>query len=201
MEFSKEIKYVVGVDEVGRGPVAGPVSVGAFCIRLDKKRVVPEDLKNSKALSEKRREEWFKKFEEGRKEELVDFVVASVESETIDDRGIMFSLNHALKKAIRKLSVPPEQTFVYLDGGLHAPEEFINQETVIKGDEKHNVIAAASVVAKVVRDRRMKKAGEEYPIYGFELHKGYGTGAHMTAIKEYGPCPIHRRSFLKNILK
>lgn len=195
----KGFKYIVGIDEVGRGPVAGPVSVGAFCITEKSTEVVPEDLKNSKALSEKRREEWFTKFDDGRKQGLVDFVVASVESETIDERGIVFSLNHALKRAITKLSLDPKETYVYLDGGLKAPEEFTNQETIIKGDEKNNAIAAASIVAKVIRDRRMKKEGEKYPIYSFESNKGYGSVAHMTAIKEHGFCPIHRRSFLKSL--
>ncbi len=195
----KSIDYIVGIDEVGRGPVAGPVSVGAFCVPVKfLKEILPDDLRESKKLSKKKREEWFEIFETARKGGKANFVVASTESKTIDDHGIIFSLKHALSRAIRELKLNPKVTKVFLDGGLKAPQEFKYQTTIIRGDTKMPVIAAASIVAKVVRDRRMKKLGEQFPEYGFECHKGYGTQAHMEAIKTCGLCLEHRKTFLKN---
>jgi len=205
----QNIKYIIGIDEVGRGPVAGPVAVGAVLILKEKEKEVVKifnEIKDSKKLTPKKRNEWFQKMKEVQKEGLMDYKVIFVDSEKIDKFGIVPSIQSCINQALKSLnSQGPgpwefgEECLVLLDGGLNAPEEFINQETIIKGDEKEMLISMASVMAKVTRDSVMCKLAKDYPEYGLEKHKGYGTKFHMDAIKKKGMCEIHRRSYLKNL--
>jgi ribonuclease HII len=188
------IKYIIGVDEVGRGPIAGPVAIGAFLIPRSLSWKDFKGLKDSKKLSEKVREEWFKKLNVLPK---ARFAVSFTSHTQIDRRGIVPAISSALTRSLKKLNVKPEECLILLDGGLRAPSEFINQKTIIKGDEKECAIACASIMAKVSRDRRMVTFARTYPKYGFEVHKGYGTKKHYEQISRLGACAIHRKSFLK----
>lgn len=190
-------RFLIGIDEVGRGPLAGPVAVGvAMATPATIKKF--KAIKESKQLSRARREEWYAKIcAEG---SGVAFVVACVSARTIDKRGIAPCIRSALARGLKKLSPDPKRVRVLLDGGLCAPEEFTDQETIIRGDTKETIIAIASVVAKVERDRMMFRLDKKYPAYGFERHVGYGTKAHIRALQHHGFSPIHRRSFCKNIL-
>ena len=189
-------KFIVGIDEVGRGPLAGPVTVGVFAVSTSDVDIIPVNLKNSKALSFGQREKWYEYFYNLSQGGKVFYKVSSVGHNVVDKRGIVFAIRLALARALERLSLKPGSVKVFLDGGLRAPVKYKNQETIIKGDEKVSVIAAASIIAKVTRDRFMIKITEDYPLYGFERHKGYGTRAHYTAIKKFGPSPVHRRTFL-----
>lgn len=200
----KDCKYIIGIDEVGRGPIAGPVTVCAVLLPNDYSWNDFYGLKDSKKLTPKHREEWFLRV---RNTDNIFYEVSSVSEKIIDSRGIVpsiqialnKSLNKLLDKSLDKLDVNPEECFVFLDGGLHAPEEFINQRTIIRGDEKEYAIALASIMAKVTRDRKMVQFSKKYPEYDFDSHKGYGTKKHYEQIKKYGMCDLHRRSFLKNL--
>lgn len=198
-------KYLVGIDEVGRGPLAGPVSVGAFAIPyktpgvLYEKGVVPEDLKNSKALSAESRDKYAKQFRAAKKRGDVNFVIVSVGEKFIDRHGIARAIQKAIDGCMKKLAIAAGSATVLLDGGLRAPAEYKNQRTIIKGDEKHPVIAAASIVAKVHRDKKMIRLARTHPEYGFEKHKGYGTRLHYERIMKYGPCKIHRKLYLGGV--
>jgi len=187
---------IIGVDEAGRGPVAGPVAVGVVLVEegYDILAHFP-GLNDSKKLSEKKREILFKTLQEEMKAGNVKAVVCLSSARMIDDKGIAFSVRHALDRGIRKLLPNPEEGKVWLDGSLKAPPEY-RQETVIGGDGLIPAIMLASVAAKVTRDRLMLKTDEMYPLYGFATHKGYGTKVHMQAIRTYGPCEEHRKSFL-----
>jgi len=203
MNYPKEIEYIVGIDEVGRGPIAGPVTLGGVMITkefyTDESNTFFDSIKDSKKLSEKKREEWYELTEVQKKLDNISYSVASVSPSVIDKIGIVKSIARALNAVLKKLDADPQKTYILLDGGLYAPDSFIHQETIIKGDQKEAVIALASIVAKVTRDREMIINGSIFSHYGFEKHKGYGTKAHYEAIKNHGPCSIHRRSFLKTI--
>lgn len=181
---------IAGIDEAGRGPLAGPVYAAA--VILDSGTVI-KGLNDSKKLSEKRREEIFDEIIE----KAVSYNIFSVDEKVIDEINILEATYKAMGGAVEELEVVPD--FVLIDGnrikGIELPHE-----TVVKGDLKCASIAAASILAKVSRDRFMIKAAEKYPQYGFEKHKGYGTAAHNEAILKYGPCPIHRRTFLRKLL-
>ncbi len=200
-----EYKYLIGIDEVGRGPLAGPVAVGAFLIpiiNLNKVRRIFRGVKESKQLNESRREAWFSIIQNAQRDGLIDFKVTFKSEKIIDGKGLSFAIRSALAKSIGDLRIAdkkinPIQSKVLLDGGLKAPVEYVNQKTIIKGDEREMVIALASICAKVLRDRKLVKFAKRYPHFGFDIHKGYGTRAHYSAIKKHGICPIHRRSFLK----
>ena len=198
MKLLKNIRYLVGIDEAGRGPLAGPVAVGAFFVRTDSRgfKKFSAGVKDSKKLSAKKREEWFAKMQNEKKSGNFSFAVSFGSAEMIDTRGINFAIRHALAQSLKKLGIPPEQTLVLLDGGLRAPEEYLFQKTIIKGDEKEPVISLASIAAKVSRDKKMTVFAMRYPEYGFEKHKGYGTAAHYEAIARHGVLDIHRKSFL-----
>ncbi len=200
------MKYLIGIDEVGRGPIAGPVAVGAFVFLKPEAKEIFSGVKESKQLSEKRREEWFSKIEEIRKkglenpkDRIIDFAVVFQSEKIIDEKGISFAIKACLNRALEKLKIDSDSARVLLDGGLKAPVEYKDQETIIKGDAKEDVIALASICAKVLRDRKMREYGEQYMEYGFAVHKGYGTKAHYEAIKKNGLTDIHRLSFLKGI--
>ena len=181
---------VAGVDEAGRGPLAGPVFAAAVILSDD---TVIEGINDSKKLSEKKRDELYDVI----KEKALAYSVCAVSKARIDEINILQATFQAMRGAIDRLDIKPE--YVLIDGNK-SPGLALPHETVVKGDSKSMSIAAASILAKVSRDRYMLKMAEKYPGYGFEKHKGYGTKAHYEAIKELGVSEIHRRSFLKNIL-
>ncbi len=188
-------KYIIGIDEVGRGPLAGPVTVGAVLLQRGLGWRHFKGLRDSKKLTKESREVWFAKALDMN----IPYAVSSVSQRIIDTKGIVPSIHIAIYRCLNKLKVHPKKCLVLLDGGLHAPEEFIYQKTIIRGDEKECAIALASVMAKVTRDRKMVRLSKKYPEYGFETHKGYGTKRHYKQIKKYGICELHRRSFLRGV--
>ena len=203
-------KYIVGIDEVGRGPIAGPVAVCAFLIKDDiflktsKEKKLPK-LKDSKKLSKKQREEWFRYLKVAKTEGLCDFAVSFVSSKNIDRFGITKCIQKALDKSLFDITrqdlendnfLNPASLHLFLDGGLKAPIEYINQKTIIRGDELHPVISCASIMAKVMRDKVMTDFAKVHKNYGFEKHSGYGTKTHYIAIKKHGKTPIHRKTFI-----
>lgn len=189
-------KLFIGIDEVGRGPLAGPVAVGALCATTKMLKQFRR-IKESKQLTPKEREAWCARMQSERGREL-QFTVSFVSAQLIDRKGIVFAIRLALARSLKKLHVSPSACEVLLDGGLKAPNEYRKQKTIIKGDAKETVIAMASVVAKVLRDKRMVRLHKKYPKYGFADHKGYGTKAHYRALKKHGLSPEHRGSFLKS---
>lgn len=189
--FEKGIQYLCGIDEAGRGPLAGPVVVAAVIMPKDSKL---EGVNDSKKVSEKKRELLYEQI----KEEAISYSVAIVDEKEIDQVNILNATKEGLTTAIRGLKVKPERIIVDALTGIDTCG--IPYNSIIKGDAKCYSIAAASILAKVTRDRIMRKMDEVYPEYGFEKHKGYGTAAHIAAIKEYGLCPIHRKSFTKNFV-
>ncbi len=225
----KNTNYIIGIDEVGRGPIAGPVAVCAFiCARQDLAEMIKGidlPIRDSKKLTKIQREKWFKYLNELKREGKCNFEVSYVSAEMIDKFGINKCIQKALDKSLGEVakqsvqnlsrvgapvervkredfvySVKPDCFKIFLDGGLKAPVEYTNQETVIKGDELYPVISFASIIAKVSRDKIMTKYAEEYPNYGFENHSGYGTKLHYEAIKKHGITPLHRKTFLKGII-
>lgn len=179
-----------GIDEVGRGPLAGPVVAGAV--------ILPQDceilyLNDSKKLSEKKRELLYDEI----MEKAVAVGIGAVSPERIDEINILQATYEAMRIAVSKLSVRPD---LLLNDAVTIPQVDIPQVPIIKGDAKSVSIAAASIVAKVTRDRMMVQYEELYPGYEFVSNKGYGSARHIAALKEIGPCPIHRRSFIKNFV-
>lgn len=191
--FEKEYascSYVCGIDEVGRGPLAGPVVAGAV--------ILPKDcdilyLNDSKQLSEKKREELYDVI----MEKAVSTGLGFVSPERIDEINILQATYEAMREAIAKLSPQPD---LLLNDAVTIPKVAIRQVPIIKGDAKSISIAAASIIAKVTRDRLMVQYDSVFPEYGFASNKGYGAAAHIEALRKYGPTPIHRRSFIKNLL-
>lgn len=193
------MKRVIGVDEVGRGPLAGPVCVAAFSISQTAVISSTElPLRDSKKLSSLQREKWFTLIKLWHKEGKCTFATSYVHATTIDRIGIALAIKRALTNSLKKVNAHPTHT-ILLDGGLKAPIHFKKQKTITKGDEREAVIALASIVAKVRRDRYMRNLAKRMPGYGFENHVGYGTSAHYRALRKNGLSPIHRRSFLKKI--
>lgn len=195
--------YFIGVDEVGRGPVAGPVCVCALYISSENLKKVLEEVKiplrDSKKLTEKMREKWFTKITEFADQGLLKYILTKASAREIDEKGIAVCIKACVKNSVVKLGVDKQNTKVLLDGGLFVGEDFI-EESFIKGDENLPVISLASIVAKVLRDREVSEFAKEYPQYGFEKHKGYGTKFHMDAISKYGLTDLHRKSFLKKYI-
>lgn len=185
--FSEEIQVICGVDEAGRGPLAGPVCAAA--VILPKGLEIP-GLNDSKKLSEKKRDELFDII----LEKAVAYHIAMVDESTIDEINILQATYVAMRQAVAGLSVTPELALV---DGNRDPGLEVATETIIGGDGKSLSIAAASVLAKVTRDRYMVELDAKYPQYGFAVHKGYGTKRHYEALREYDRCPAHRLSFLK----
>lgn len=182
-------KYICGVDEVGRGPLAGPVTVCAVIMDLDK---IVDGVDDSKKLSEKKREKLF--------DPIVNAAIAksvvSLDNEYIDEVNILNATKDAMKRAIESLDVKPD---VVLVDALNLDIPY-KTHAIIKGDALSYSIGCASIIAKVTRDGFMKKLDEVYPGYGFASNKGYGSAQHIAAIKEKGPCPVHRRTFIKNFI-
>lgn len=233
--MAKRIKYIIGIDEVGRGPLAGPLVVAALAaprelkiknaeFRIKQKsrnskfffcqRQIPggsilnfklAKLRDSKKLSPKQRELWFEYVKQSQKSKVKSqrlyYAVASVSPKVIDRINVSNAANlaatSAFKALIQNYKLRIKNCRVYLDGGLFLNSKFctLNSTTVVKGDEKIPAIALASIAAKVIRDRMMRKLHKKYPEYGFDRHKGYGTKYHFKMIKKHGLSLIHRRSF------
>ena len=187
--LSEGKKYVAGVDEVGRGPLAGPVVCCAVIMPLKDNDII-EGVDDSKKLSESKRE----KLAALIREKAIAVSVAEVPPEEIDEINILNAVKKCMTAAVNGLTVKPDITIV---DGCDLKLGF-NAEYVVKGDLKSYTVGCASIVAKVYRDEMMKKLAEKFPAYGFEKHKGYGTAAHIKAIKENGPCSLHRKTFIKN---
>lgn len=189
LEYEKKYQaaaFVCGVDEAGRGPLAGPVVAGAV--------ILPKDLKilylnDSKKLTEKRREELYLEIQE----KAFSWNVGIVGPDVIDQINILQATYEAMRQAVGGLSVKPD---VLLNDAVVIPGLSMHQEKIIHGDAKSLSIAAASVMAKVTRDHMMMEYDKLFPEYGFVKNKGYGTAVHIQALREYGPCPIHRRTFI-----
>ncbi|MFZ2593228.1 MAG: ribonuclease HII [Minisyncoccia bacterium] len=187
--------HIIGIDEVGRGPIAGPIVVGAVCIPSSITWENVPTLKDSKKLTEKKREEWYRWVVA---QVDIHWAIAEVSAERIDIIGITAAGNEAARSALQKLMRSPKTTKVLLDYGLRVGDEW-PQTALIKGDEKEVAIALASIMAKVTRDKYMMHMAEQYPSYGFAQHKGYGTKMHYESIKKNGLCTLHRRCFLKGL--
>jgi ribonuclease HII len=187
--YSDKIQYICGIDEAGRGPLAGPVVVGAVILPKDS---FIEGVNDSKKVSEKKREKIYEQIVS----EAICYGVGIVDQKTIDEINILNATKLGLKMAIEQMKIKPD--IILVDALNNMDTCGIPYKSVIKGDAKHYSIAAASIIAKVTRDRMMQEWDEIYPVYGFAKHKGYGTSAHISAIKEYGPCPLHRETFIKN---
>jgi ribonuclease HII len=195
-QYTPAMQFVLGVDEAGRGPLAGPVAVGVVAVpeRFDVAREFV-GVKDSKQLSEKKREVLFEMLKARVAQGDARFTVCYASASTIDGCGITAVVRAAVCRGVRALAAEPGDTKVYLDGLLYAPREYA-QETIVHGDDLIPIISLASIVAKVSRDRLMARYAKRFPHYGFEAHKGYGTKAHYEALALYGPSPIHRRSYL-----
>ena len=189
--YNKGYRYVCGVDEAGRGPLAGPVCAAAVILP---KGLIIEGVNDSKKLTEKKREALF--------DVICDcalaYSVVFADVDEIEEVNILNATMNAMKRSVEGLSVKAD--FAYIDGN-RLPALDIDTEYIVKGDAKSMSVACASILAKVSRDRLMLEYAKKYPQYGFEKHKGYGTKVHTDALREYGPCEIHRPSFLKKILK
>ena len=180
-----------GVDEAGRGPLAGPVYAAAVILSPDRPI---EGLNDSKKLSEKKREALYDVIIE----RAEAYCIASASVAEIEEYNILGATYLAMTRAVEGLSFQPQLALI--DGNRIPPHLNVPAQTVVKGDAQSESIAAASILAKVTRDRLLIELDAQYPRYGFAVHKGYGTAAHTSALKEYGPCPEHRPSFLKKIL-
>ncbi len=188
--YEKGYEKICGVDEAGRGPLSGPVCAAA--VILPKGKII-EGVNDSKKLSEKKREQLFEVI----KKEAAAYSIGWASVEEIESINILNAAMLAMKRAVEGLKTAPD--FVYIDGNK-TPDLEIPCEAIVKGDAKSMSVAAASILAKVSRDRLMQEYAKQYPEYGFEKHKGYGTKLHNEAILKYGPTPIHRMSFLRKLL-
>ena len=182
---------ICGIDEAGRGPLAGPVVVAGVIMPRDS---MIEGVNDSKKVSEKKRELLYDKIIE----EAISYSVAIIGQDVIDEINILNATKQGVTSVVKGLDVRPD--LIIIDALQHIDTDGIKYESIIKGDAKCYSIAAASIIAKVTRDRIMREWDNVYPQYGFVQHKGYGTAKHIAAIKEYGLCPIHRRSFTKNFV-
>lgn len=183
----KSLGLVAGIDEAGRGPLAGPVVCACVVMPLEKEKII-DGINDSKKLSPKKRDELFEKIVKT----AISYSIVEVGEKTIDEINILQATKLGMKKALESLSVKP---VVVLIDAVKIDTD-IKQEDIIKGDAKSYNIASASILAKVYRDRLMVKLAQEYPEYHFEKHKGYGTKDHIDALKKYGKCKIHRNSFI-----
>ena len=189
---TKGFKNICGIDEAGRGPLAGPVVIAGVIMPEDS---MIEGINDSKKVSEKKREKLYDLIIE----EAISYSVAIIGQDVIDEINILNATKSGVTKVIDELEIKPD--LIIVDALEKINTRQIPYESIIKGDAKCYSIAAASILAKVTRDRIMREWDKIYPQYGFITHKGYGTAKHMEAIREYGLCPIHRRSFTKNIKK
>ncbi|MGN1301907.1 MAG: ribonuclease HII [Clostridia bacterium] len=185
------VNYIAGIDEAGRGPLAGPVVVGVVIMKPDS---FIEGINDSKKISETKREKLYEQITE----EALAWSVGIVTEKEIDEINILNATKKALTQALENLEIKPDRILV--DALEHIDTKGVPYTSIIKGDAKIYSISAASIIAKVTRDRIMREYDEVYPEYGFAKHKGYGTAAHIEAIKTYGPCALHRKTFIKNFI-
>lgn len=191
--YNKEnVKYICGIDEAGRGPLAGPVVVASVIMPKDS---MIEGVNDSKKVSEKKREKLYEEITNT----AIAWEVGIIDQREIDEINILNATKKGLTNSLKELEIKPD--LILVDALTNIDTLRIPYRSIIKGDAKSYSIAAASIIAKVTRDRIMRQWDELYPEYGFEKHKGYGTKMHIDAIKEYGPCPLHRKSFIKNFIK
>jgi ribonuclease HII len=188
---NKGYKYICGIDEAGRGPLAGPVVVASVIMPANS---IIEGVNDSKKVSEKKREKLYDLI----LEEAISYGVGIIGQDEIDEINILNATKKGLTMSLQELTQKPD--LIIVDALTHIDTLGIPYESIIKGDAKCYSISAASIIAKVTRDRIMREWDKVYPQYGFAQHKGYGTSAHINAIKEFGPCPLHRRSFIKNFI-
>ena len=184
-------KLIAGVDEAGRGPLAGPVCVAAVIMPFEQDKII-EEINDSKKLTEKKREQLFEKI----KNTAISYNIVFVDEKTIDSINILNATKLGMKQAIENLSVKPE--LVLIDAVKI--DTCVPTESIIKGDAKSYNIAAASILAKVTRDKLMVELDKKYPEYNFKKHKGYGTKEHIENLKKFGKCEIHRNSFIKHFV-
>lgn len=189
--YEANMQFICGIDEAGRGPLAGPVVVGAVILPEDS---FIEGVNDSKKVSEKKREKLYEQITQ----EAIAYTVGIVDQKTIDEINILNATKLGVKIALEGLKQKPD--IIMVDALNNMDTLGIPYISVIKGDAKNYSIAAASIIAKVTRDRIMRQWDEVYPIYGFAKHKGYGTAEHIKAIKENGPCILHRKTFIKNFI-
>lgn len=189
--YQKGFQKICGIDEAGRGPLAGPVVIAGVIMPPDS---MIEGVNDSKKVSEKKREKLYDLIIE----EAISYSVAIIGQDIIDEINILNATKQGVTKVVEGLEIKPD--LIIVDALTHINTKGIPYQSIIKGDAKCYNIAVASIIAKVTRDRIMRQWDEIYPQYGFLAHKGYGTAKHITAIKEYGLCPIHRRSFTKNFV-
>ena len=189
--YSKGFDLICGIDEAGRGPLAGPVVVAG--VIMPKESMI-EGVNDSKKVSEKKREKLYDII----LEEAISYSVAIIGQDVIDEINILNATKQGVTQVVEGLDVKPN--LILVDALTHINTKGIPYDSIIKGDAKCYNIAAASIIAKVTRDRIMREWDKIYPQYGFINHKGYGTAKHIAAIKEYGPCLIHRKSFIKNFV-
>lgn len=189
--FGKGIKYIAGIDEAGRGPLAGPVVVACVMLKPDS---MIEGVNDSKKISENKREKLYDII----LDEAISYGVGIVYQEEIDDINILQATKKGVTMAIQQMEIKPN--IIIVDALTGIDTLGIPYKSIIKGDAKSYSVAAASIVAKVTRDRLMREWDKVYPEYGFASHKGYGTVKHIAALKELGACPIHRKSFIKNFI-
>lgn len=187
--YNKGFKKICGIDEAGRGPLAGPVVIAGVIMPEDS---MIEGINDSKKVTEKRREKLYDII----KEEAISYSIAVIDHNVIDEINILNATKQGVTDVVDGLDVKPD--LIIVDALTHINTRGIPYESIVKGDAKCYNIAAASILAKVTRDRIMRQWDEIYPQYGFSSHKGYGTAKHILAIKEYGLCPIHRRTFTKH---
>ncbi len=189
--YNKGFKNICGIDEAGRGPLAGPVVVAGVIMSKDS---MIEFVNDSKKVTEKRREMLYDKI----KNEAISYSIAVIDQNIIDDINILNATKQGVTEVVDGLDVKPD--LIIVDALTHINTRGIPYEPIIKGDAKCYNIAAASILAKVTRDRIMRQWDEVFPQYGFAKHKGYGTKAHIEAIKKYGLCPIHRKTFTTHFI-
>ncbi len=190
--YQKGFEKIAGIDEAGRGPLAGPVVVAGVIMPQGS---MIEGVNDSKKVTEKKREKLYDLI----LEEAISYSVAIIGQDVIDEINILNATKQGVSKVVEGLEVKPD--LIVVDALTHIDTKGIPYESMIKGDAKCYNIAAASIIAKVTRDRIMRQWDEIYPQYGFITHKGYGTAKHISAIREYGLCPIHRKSFTKNFIE
>ena len=186
-------EYIAGVDEVGRGPFAGPVVCAAVIMPLDAENLI-DGVDDSKKVKEERREQLAALI----RERAVAYKICEESPQTIDEINILEATKRCMKRAVEGLSVQPDVVFV--DGNFRIGID-LPQQNIVRGDALSYSIGAASILAKVYRDSLMREYDKQYPQYGFARHKGYGTAVHIRALKEFGPCPIHRKTFIRRILE
>lgn len=189
-------KYIGGIDEAGRGPLAGPLSVALVVAPVGFRFIHPKlgKIRDSKKLSAKKREIWFRYLTNHPR---LRWGRTYIHPSVIDRINIACAADRGALRLVRRIKRRP--SFIYLDGALHLPKQ-IPHSTVIRGDERIPIVAAASIIAKVARDRYMRRKAKEFPRFKFDIHKGYGTPYHIRTLRMLGPSPIHRESFISHLV-